>query len=141
MRFPSETVPLFVYGSLRPGMTLWSALQDDVLVSRPAAVRGRLHWHTSMEWPVLTTGSADDGWVTGELLDLRPGDAVNRVIVDEEVLYGYDARWMPVRLGRQGDGDGEREAIVLVWNRDTDLGPAIPGGDYAHALAERDGGS
>ncbi len=125
MPLPPTTVPLFVYGSLRPGMALWPMLRDHVVRSEPASVRGRLFWHSSMEYPVLTIGTGADASCHGELLLLRPGDEVNRVIVDEELLYGYDARWVRVRTRT-----GLEEAVVLVWNRDTDLGPEIVGGDY-----------
>lgn len=137
---PPDTVPLFVYGSLRPGMALWHLLRDEVLGSSPAWVRGRLRWHRSMEYPLLTIDDDDEGdapLVRGELLSLRPGDAVNRVIVDEELLYGYDARWLTVTAARGKAGpDASSEALVLVWNRRTDLGPEIEGGDYA-AVSDR----
>ena len=131
MTFPPATVPLFVYGSLRPGMALWSAIASFVDGSRPARIAGRLHWHEGGEWPLLLPGGTDQ--VRGDLLFLRPGDEVNRVIVDEELLYGYDARWMPVATD-----DGEQiAALVMVWPRGTELGPAIPGGDFAAAVAAR----
>lgn len=123
--FPPATVPLFVYGSLRPGMALWEAIAPHVDESRPASVAGRLHWHEGGEWPLLLTGGTDR--VHGELLSLRPGDEVNRVIVDEELLYGYDARWLPVATD---DGE-EHEALVLVWPRETELGPRIAGDDFS----------
>lgn len=136
---PPDTVPLFVYGSLRPGMALWHLVRDEVVASTPGWVRGRLHWHRSMEYPLLTIGDGDERDarpVRGELLSLRPGDAVNRVIVDEELLYGYEARWLPVTVtvaGADGGMDASAEALVLVWNRPTDLGPEIESGDYAAA--------
>jgi gamma-glutamylcyclotransferase (GGCT)/AIG2-like uncharacterized protein YtfP len=114
-----------VYGSLRPGMPLWPAVRDSVIDRRPATARGRLHWHEGGEWPLLCEG---DGAVRGDLLMLAPGDAVSRVIVDEELLYGYDARWLPVSTD-----EGDVLALVLVWPRSTELGPEIPDGDYPAA--------
>ncbi|WP_137843211.1 gamma-glutamylcyclotransferase [Microbacterium sp. 2FI] len=128
MTFPHSTVPLFVYGSLRPGMALWSAISAHVVDSTTATVRGRLHWHVGMEWPLLVLADDELGVVHGDLLSLVPGDAVNRVIVDEELRYGYDARWLPVSTDA-----GEVEALVLVWSRDDECGPEIAGGDYASA--------
>ncbi|WP_127476660.1 gamma-glutamylcyclotransferase family protein [Microbacterium sulfonylureivorans] len=136
MTFPPPTLPLFVYGSLRPGMALWSAISEHVLESRPAALDGRLFWHVGMEWPLLVVGDGATGVVRGELLSLAPGDAVNRVIVDEELLYGYDARWLPVT-----SDVGEVEALVLVWPRADELGPAIESGDYSVAVAAATSGS
>lgn len=129
--FPPPAVPLFVYGSLRPGMALWEAISEHVIESRPATLCGRLFWDSGGEWPVLVLDDAA-GLVHGELLSLRPGDAVNRVIVDEELLYGYDARWLPVVTDA-----GEQEALVLVWNRPDGLGPEIAHGDFTRATAER----
>lgn len=125
--FPSATVPLFVYGSLRPGMALWSAIEVHVEHARPASVAGRLHWHIGGEWPLLVGGGS--GRVRGDLLALRPGNDVNRVIVDEELRYGYDARWAPVLTD---DGE-EVEALVLLWPRESEVGPPIPDGDFAGA--------
>jgi gamma-glutamylcyclotransferase (GGCT)/AIG2-like uncharacterized protein YtfP len=131
MTFPPPAVPLFVYGSLRPDMALWGAISEHVIEAHPATLRGRLFWDAGGEWPVLVLDDAG-GVVHGEVLSLRPGDAVNRVIVDEELRYGYDARWLPVATDA-----GEREALVLVWNRATGLGPEIPHGDFVRATAER----
>jgi gamma-glutamylcyclotransferase (GGCT)/AIG2-like uncharacterized protein YtfP len=126
--FPQSTVPLFVYGSLRPGMALWGAISAHVVDSTPATVRGRLLWHVGMEWPLLVLADEGHDVVHGDLLSLVPGDEVNRVIVDEELRYGYDARWLPVRTDA-----GVVEALVLVWSREAELGPEIAGGDYASA--------
>ena len=130
---PPPAVPLFVYGSLRPGMALWEAISEHVIESRPATLRGRLFWDAGGEWPVLVLDDAA-GLVHGELLRLGPGDAVNRVIVDEELLYGYDACWRPVTTDA-----GEERALVLVWNRTDGLGPEIGHGDFVRATAERAG--
>jgi gamma-glutamylcyclotransferase (GGCT)/AIG2-like uncharacterized protein YtfP len=130
--FPPPAVPLFVYGSLRPGMALWEAIRAHVIRSRPATLRGRLFWDAGGEWPVLVLGDDGAGLVRGELLSLQPGDEVNRVIVDEELLYGYDARWLPVATD-----EGELDALVLVWNRPDGLGPEIAHGDFVRATAER----
>jgi gamma-glutamylcyclotransferase (GGCT)/AIG2-like uncharacterized protein YtfP len=124
--FPASTVPLFVYGSLRLGGALWSEIAEHVDEVRPASVAGRLHWHAGGEWPLLVEGT---GRVRGDLLALRPGEAVSRVIVDEELRYGYDARWLPVTL----EDGAEVEAIVLVWPRATELGAGIPTGDFLRA--------
>lgn len=134
MTFPPATVPLFVYGSLRPGMALWGAIEAHVVESRPASAAGRLHWHEGREWPLLLVGGT--ARVRGDLLSLRPGDEVNRVIVDEELLYGYDARWLPVVT----EDGAEVEALVLVWPRESELGPRIDDGDFATAVAARTDG-
>lgn len=129
MEFPRPTIPLFVYGSLRPGMALWPEIRDAVVSASPATVAGRLHWHEGGEWPLLLLAEhGDPSRVLGEVLHLAPGDTVNRVIVDEELRYGYEARWLPA----SGD-DGVREALALVWNRTDAVGPAIPDGDYVAA--------
>ena len=132
MSSPPSSVPLFVYGSLRPGMALWPAIRDHVRECAPATLRGRLLWHSGGEWPLLVCDPDDVGVVRGELLLLEPGDAVNRVIVDEELLYGYDARWLPVTTDA-----GTVDALVLVWSRTDERGPEIAGGDYASVVSDR----
>lgn len=127
MAFPHPFVPLFVYGSLRPGMSLWPEISDAVADARPGSVPGRLHWHAGGQWPLLLPG---EGTVRGELLRLRPGAAANRVIVDEELRYGYDLRWVEVAL----DEGAREQGVVLVWPHRTEIGAAIRGGDYAAAV-------
>ena len=132
MRFPTDYIPLFVYGSLRPGMALWPEIRDHVESAEHATVRGRLVWHSGGEWPLLLEG---DELVQGDLLQLSPGAAANTIMVDEELRYGYDARWLPVTLR-----DGTRiDALVFVWPRDSELGAPIPGGDYVAAERTRSG--
>lgn len=134
MQFPTSHVPLFVYGSLRPGMALWHLISDHVIDSIPASVAGRLWWHDGGAWPLLTLDDGE-GRVHGELLRLRPGDAVNRVIIDEEVLYGYEARWLPIDVGgSESDSAVPSEALVMVWNRSTERGAEITGGDFSQAV-------
>jgi gamma-glutamylcyclotransferase (GGCT)/AIG2-like uncharacterized protein YtfP len=128
---PDSSVPLFVYGSLRPGGELWPDISDHVITSHRATVAGRLHWHAGGEWPVLLPAASDTDRVHGELLSLRPGVEVNRIIVDEEIRYGYDVRWMPARTA-----DGELESLVFVWNRTEDVGNRIVSGDYADVMRD-----
>lgn len=146
MDFPPRLIPLFVYGSLRPGMALWPEIRDAVTGTRPASVAGRLHWHAGMEWPLLLLpdGDAAHPRVHGEILLLAPGARANRVIVDEELLYGYEARWLTASVddvvsGAHDPGPGPEgtEVLALVWNRGDAVGPAIPHGDYTRAVAGR----
>lgn len=132
MTLPHAEIPLFVYGSLRAGGELWSAIAPHVTSSRSAQVAGRLHWHSGGEWPVLLPPADGTDRVHGELLSLRPSDEVNRIIVDEEIRYGYDVRWMPARTP---DG-GDHEALVFVWNRAEDVGERIASGDYLGAIED-----
>lgn len=125
---PATRIPLFVYGSLRTGGELWDEIAPHVDRSQRATVAGRLHWHAGGEWPVLLPPGVPSDRVHGELLWLRPGDEVNRVIVDEEIRYGYDVRWMPARTL-----DGEHESLVFVWNRGEEVGARIASGDFFDA--------
>ncbi len=123
-------MPLFVYGSLRPGGELWASIEPHVIEARPAIVPGRLVWHEGMQWPLLLAEAPYAETVRGELLQLRSGDAVNRIIVDEEIRYGYDVRWTTVRVDRDGE-PADMPALVFVWARDDEIGPDILGGDFA----------
>ena len=132
MTFPTDVIPLFVYGSLRPGMALWPEIRDHVVTAEPATVHGRLVWHSGGEWPLLLEGN---DLVQGDLLHLQPGAAANAIIVDEELRYGYDARWLKVTL-RDGS---EVDALVFVWPRLSEVGALIRGGDYVAAERTRSG--
>ncbi|WES64676.1 gamma-glutamylcyclotransferase [Microbacter sp. GSS18] len=136
MPAPLPAIPLFVYGSLRPGGELWGAIEPHVIEARPAIVPGRLVWHEGMQWPLLLADASFAETVRGDLLMLRPGDEVNRVIVDEELLYGYDVRWTTV-LADPGGASAEVRALVFVWSRDDEIGPDIISGDFAAAWAAR----
>ncbi|WP_404434062.1 gamma-glutamylcyclotransferase [Microbacterium lacus] len=132
MTFPTESIPLFVYGSLRPGMALWPEIRDHVITAEPATAQGRLVWHSGGEWPLLLDGN---DLVQGDLVHLHPGAAPNAVLVDEELRFGYDARWIPVTL-RDGT---QVDALVFIWPRDSEVGAPIAGGDYVEAERTRSG--
>lgn len=133
---PLAAIPLFVYGSLRPGGELWGSIEPHVIEAVPAIVPGRLVWHEGMQWPLLLADALFAETVRGDLLMLRPSDDVNRVIVDEEILYGYDVRWTTVLTDPAGDAT-EVRALVFVWNRDDEIGPDIISGDFAAAWDAR----
>lgn len=113
-------------------MALWDDIRPQVLRAEPATVRGQLVWHIGGEWPLLLTG---DDTVRGDLLALAPGTMVNGILVDEELRYGYDARWLPVTL----DNGTETEALVFVWPRRDEVGAPISGGDYVAEVRTRSG--
>ncbi len=78
---PGEAVPLFVYGTLRPGGENWRVAAPWCLRAEPASLpRHRLY---RLAHPAALPGR-DDEAVVGDLLWLRPGD-------DEEALARLDA--------------------------------------------------
>ena len=124
--FPRATTPLFAYGNLRPGMPLWSRVAPHVEAVHPATLRGRLYWHETGTYPVLVT-DARAGVVQGEILELPPHPDVSSLLVGEELLFGYDARWAQATLSATGR---PRDVLVMVWARRDGLGPMIASGDY-----------
>lgn len=126
-----ERLPLFVYGSLLPGLALWPVIEPHVIRTRPGSVAGTLHWHQHGPWPLLLP--SETGRVRGELFVCAPSSGMSDVLVREEIVYGYDLRWVGVDLD-----DAERvEALALVWCRDELIGSPIPTGDFRAAWAAR----
>lgn len=110
---PLQDLPLFVYGTLQPGMERWARIADLVEVLGPAETRGRLV-ATVFGWPAAVFGP--EGPVRGTLLRARSeADAaelyrVCDAIEDTPNLFRRVA--MPVSLERRTTW-----AAVYEWNR------------------------
>jgi gamma-glutamylcyclotransferase (GGCT)/AIG2-like uncharacterized protein YtfP len=90
----NEPDAVFVYGTLKPGCSRWSALApfvDEEAGTRETTVRGRL-WDTGRGWPAITAGDAD---VPGVLVPLdlaRAAEALARLDAVEGVDLGLFER-------------------------------------------------
>jgi|694.fasta_scaffold04116_15 gamma-glutamylcyclotransferase (GGCT)/AIG2-like uncharacterized protein YtfP len=92
-------VPLFVYGTLKPGHWAFDQFcQGQVLALTPALVRGRLY-HLCLGYPAL---SLEPGWVEGVLLTLARSESLTAIDDFEEYdsqcpdQSQYQRRWQPV---------------------------------------------
>ena len=123
--------PVFVYGTLRPGESLWPVLEPGVAARVPARVAGRLFVHVAGGWPVLHPPGRRDGdagdWCVGDLCTVADADVLGAVAAIE-LASGYEARWLDVE---DHDGGALGKALVFTWPwGDHGTGPAIPAGDW-----------
>lgn len=103
-------IPLFVYGTLKPGEFFYSRYCEAHLISaQPAIVHGLL-FALPLGYPALAEGS---DWVQGYLLHLKP-DALQAI--DE--LEDYD----PTRAA--GDNEYERVEVEVFDRAQNSLGKA-----------------
>ena len=128
----SENLPVFVYGTLRPGQKNYSRyLRGRTLRERPAAVCGRLFFMDDGGYPYLTAGREG---VVGELMEISPEhyDAVLRGL-DELEEYDHLDEEHSVYLRRKTEvilEDGERvTAWTYYWNGPR-TGRRIGSGDF-----------
>ncbi len=130
---PSPPLPVFVYGTLRPGEKNYSRfLAGRTTAELPGTVAGELFFVRDEGYPYLQPGT---GRVRGELIELHP-DHYFATLAALDLLEEYDPgdaahsvylrRRAPVRLA---DGT-EREAWVYYWNRPELQGERIASGDY-----------
>ena len=86
MREPSAPQKMFVYGTLMKGFYNYEkALVGQEVSLVPARTRGVV-WHMSTRgYPAIKAG---DGWVYGELVELKDFAAVIDIMDDIEGYYG-----------------------------------------------------
>lgn len=133
-------LPLFAYGTLRPGCSNYRQfLSDQVVNERPAMARGcALYTHGSYPYAVPTRGET----VTGSLLDIDP-DAYPDVLCSLDQLEGYRAQAPQdshyLRVARAVETLFMDFAVELVPAWIYEVGPTvdvesmwpIPGGDWS----------
>lgn len=131
---PPTRLPLFVYGTLRPGAANFASyLGPCAISSRPATVRGRLFLHDE-GYPFLTAG---DGTVRGEIIEVTAEcweETIARL--DELEEYAPDDEAGSLYLRRRvvaQTADGTRvSAWTYLWNRPEETGRRLPDGDWLH---------
>jgi gamma-glutamylcyclotransferase (GGCT)/AIG2-like uncharacterized protein YtfP len=127
-----EHLPVFVYGTLRPGQKNYARhLQGKTVREAPASCAGLLFVLPEEGYPYLLPGR---GTVQGELLFLAPAiyeQTLRRLDVLEEYDPGSEAtsaylrRRATVRLA----GGEEYQAWVYYWNR-SPAGELVVSGDF-----------
>lgn len=126
-------LPVFVYGTLRPGQKNYPRyLGGRTLRETPAAIEGRLYYVSGEGYPYLLPGG---GTVRGVLAELRP-ELYGPTLLELDQLEEYDPQneARSVYLRRRAAvtlGGGRRaEAWVYYWNRREDAGERIESGDF-----------
>jgi gamma-glutamylcyclotransferase (GGCT)/AIG2-like uncharacterized protein YtfP len=126
-------LPLFVYGTLRPGTPGFATyLEGATLSVRPATVRGRLWLHAGEEYPFLTAGEEE---IHGELIEVEDA-AWERIMaaLDKYEEYAPEDEagscYLRRRIAASPDDGTTVTAWTYLWNRPPAAGIPIPGGDW-----------
>lgn len=128
-----ETIPLFVYGTLRSGGDLHALLLPHVRSQCvPARIPGMLARASAGDWPVLLPGPAGEPerFVRGEVY-LVEQEGLN-VLTAEELLFGYSLEWREVATD-----DGVGFAITCTWPWMDGFEEVIEHGDWLRYVKER----
>lgn len=128
-----ENLPLFVYGTLRPGEKNHRRyLQGRIVRSCPAVVRGRLFFVLDGGYPYLQPG---DSTVKGDLVFLQPASR-QATMAEIDRLEEYDpgnerGSVYLRRRTRARTADGAMHtAWVYYWNCPGIEGTPIASGDF-----------
>lgn len=108
---PLETVPVpvFAYGTLRPGRSRWPAIAGMVASHEPASLHGD-RFETGYGYPGLRLGRAGAPVVAGVLLQPAPGQH-RRLVRELDLIEGHPGLYAR-HLVRLDDG---RLAWTYVW--------------------------
>ncbi len=133
---PRETfsyLPVFVYGTLRPGEKNYSRfLQGRTCNEQTASVEGQLYFVINGGYPYLERGQ---GRVVGTLVEITPDlfqktlwelDELEEYSPGDEPHSVYLRRSTKVRL----ENGEETAAWVYYWNCPQIIGIRIPSGDF-----------
>jgi gamma-glutamylcyclotransferase (GGCT)/AIG2-like uncharacterized protein YtfP len=132
-----EQLPVFVYGTLRPGQKNYPHyLQGRTLREEPARCRGRIYFLPEGGYPYLTSAT---GEVRGDLMTLSP-QTYEQTLAALDELEEYYPQDEPGsiylrRVAMVAVGDRQVRAWVYYWNRMV-TGVPIPSGDYADVVQE-----
>lgn len=119
-------VPLFVYGTLRPGGRLHASwIGPDVETSTPAQAYGySLRMHASIPYPFMVKDDLDT--TVGDLLWIRPRSVRLVETAVMEMNAGYDAAIIEVE-----DANGiEVPSLAFVWPDQSMKMHRVPNGDF-----------
>ncbi len=129
---PHEQLPLFVYGTLRPGeANFHHYLQHRTSKIQAARVRGRLYWIPRGNYPYLTEG---EDQVFGEVVWVKPEvwtsvlkaiDRLEEYDPDDEASSWYLRRIVVTRL----TDNSTLRCWTYLWNRPRQ-GTLIMSGDW-----------
>lgn len=90
----SNLMPLFVYGTLRPGQKLSRLIEDATAFSIPARAIGNLYHvpYGTDEKPVYPVAFfGEEGWIYGDILFVDPDSEEFRYVHHMETSSGYRA--------------------------------------------------
>lgn len=129
---------IFVYGTLRPGRERWPLIEDMVVDTQTAMMRGFEMYHLPDGYPAVVEG---DGRITGELI--WPVEGAREALLDKaDRIENYipgDDRSLYRRIVA---GQGHARAFIYVYHpgRLDDLhnrGTPVPHGDWVRFVEEK----
>lgn len=126
-------LPLFVYGTLRPGELNYRHLLAGCTVREtPARITGRLYQVRDEDYPYVIEGT---GVVLGEIIEIRPDlyNATLRTIDDLEDYWPEDeAASLYLRRPIEAffENGQSLTAWVYLWNSSERSGIFLPHGDF-----------
>jgi gamma-glutamylcyclotransferase (GGCT)/AIG2-like uncharacterized protein YtfP len=133
MNKDQERLPVFVYGTLRPGQKNYTRyLQGRTIEEVPAICPGRLYFLDQGGYPYLLP---EEGMVTGVLVKIRP-EWYEETLVALDRLEEYDPEdekhsvYLRRRTMVELEDGEQRQAWVYFWNRPEIVGREITGGDF-----------
>jgi gamma-glutamylcyclotransferase (GGCT)/AIG2-like uncharacterized protein YtfP len=126
-------LPVFVYGTLRPGQKNYTTfLAGRTLRETPAVIKGRLFYVEDGGYPYLLPGG---GTVRGDLIELRSEtyqDTLRALDELEEYDPCNEAPSVYLRRRARVTAEDGRETVAWVyyWNRREYAGKRIEDGDF-----------
>lgn len=128
-----NTIPVFVYGSLRRGANGAQTMMQGAAVAGPwsALTRAELFYHECGAYPVLVDNP--DTVTRGDLFIVDEHSRDWHWLRNMEVAAGYTPRWIPI-VAEQSDGKlGETLALAFMWEHDYSTLERVSGGDWLEA--------
>ncbi len=127
---PFDDLPLFVYGTLRPGDAAWEIVADVAEPIGEATVPGTLH-DPGHGWPAaaLTDPGAEAGAVHGVLLQPRSAGVAPDLVARADRYEGAPTLFRRVAVVASTPA-GRRWAMAYTWARGTPPGSVIAAGRW-----------
>jgi gamma-glutamylcyclotransferase (GGCT)/AIG2-like uncharacterized protein YtfP len=128
-----NTIPVFVYGSLRPGANGASGMMSAAAVAGPwsGVVAAELRYHECGAYPVLVAN--DNELTRGEMYLVDEYSKAWQWLLNMEIDAGYTPRWIEV-VAQQSDGTvGKTDCLTFMWEHDYSMLCPVPNGDWLTA--------
>ena len=115
------SLPLFVYGSLRPKGERYDLI-ENLVVEEPlsSSVEGVLYYSHDRSYPVLVKGSKI---VYGNTLVVKANKKLWKLLCSFELAWGYDLSWINLS-SKTG------KVLACTWPWDRYIGDEIVSGDW-----------
>lgn len=139
-RYTDEDLPLFVYGTLRPGQQRWSLIEDMVEDTQPGLLRGYRMFHLPEGYPALIEAPEGQGRAVGDLLLPRGGMEADFYAATDQIEC-YNPEEPNSLYKRVVAGTGHARAFLYVYHPDRakaveERGELVPHGNWTKFIGE-----